>query len=75
MIILSNLKDDPLSKRYNLSLVTKTDDFVGTFTKIWSDLHGSITNPKVGLILNDVKTGLIAEEFVKFLETQTHSKV
>ncbi len=42
---------------------------------MWTDLHGSNSNPKVGMIVGDVKVGQIAEEFMKFMEAQSHSKV
>jgi hypothetical protein len=58
---LANLKEDPSAKRYNLTLVAKSDDYTQSFTKIWSDLHASVASPKVGMILGDAKTGQIAE--------------
>jgi hypothetical protein len=64
---LSNLKEDPLGKKHNLNFSPKTDDFGESFTKLWSDLHGGITSPKVGMIIGDTKSGQIAEEFMKFL--------
>jgi len=72
---LSNLKEDPLAKKHNLNFTPKTDDFGESFAKLWSELHGGITSPKVGMILGDTKTGQIAEEFMKFIERQSHSKV
>lgn len=57
---LTNLKDEPAAKRYNLTLLAKTDDFNNTFDKIWSELHGSIGAPKVGMVIGDAKTGQIA---------------
>jgi hypothetical protein len=65
--ILSNLKEDPAAKRHNLSFIAKTDDFNETFSKMWSDLHGSNPKPKIGMLLSDTKTGQIAEEFLRFL--------
>lgn len=72
---LSNLKDDPAAKKLNLSFIIKTDEFNDSFTKMWAELHGEISNPKVAMILADAKTGQIAEEFSRYLEVQTHSKV
>jgi hypothetical protein len=57
---LANLRDDPAAKRYNLTLVAKTEDANPTFAKIWSELHASVSAPKVGMILGDAKTGQIA---------------
>lgn len=42
---------------------------------MWTELHHDISNPKVAMILGDAKTGQIAEEFSRFLEVQSHSKV
>lgn len=72
---MSNLKEDPAAKRFNLTLVAKSEDPNLTFAKIWSELHASIPSPKVGMILGDTKTGQIAEEFTRYLEAQPHSKV
>ena len=57
---LANLRDDPNAKKHNLTLLAKTEDSTATFAKIWSELHGAISAPKVGMILGDTKTGQIA---------------
>jgi hypothetical protein len=64
---LSNLQEANEAQKYNLSFIVKTDEFNESFKQLWSGLHGSISSPKVGMILNDVKTGQIAEEFMRFL--------
>lgn len=60
MTFLGNLKEDPNAKKYNLVLLAKTEDSTATFAKIWSELHGAVSAPKVGMILGDTKTGQIA---------------
>lgn len=72
---MGNLKEDPAAKKNNLTFVVKTDDFNDSFAKMWSDLHGAVASPKVGMILGDSKTGQIAEEFTRYLESQAHSKL
>ena len=42
---------------------------------MWTDLHRGNSNPRVGMIIGDTKTGQTAEEFMKFMETQSHEKV
>jgi hypothetical protein len=69
------LRDDPQAKKYNLTLLPKSEDSAPTFQKIWTELHASASAPKVGMILGDAKTGQIAEEFTRYLEAQAHSKV
>ena len=64
---MNNLKEDNEAKKHNLSFVVKTDNFGDSFKRLWSDLHGSNANPKVGMIVGDAKTGQIAEEFMRFL--------
>ena len=54
-----------MAKKHNLIFTPKTDDFGESFAKLWSELHGGIASPKVGMILGDTKTGQIAEEFMK----------
>jgi hypothetical protein len=72
---LNNLQESSHAKKYNLSFIAKTDDFLDGFKRFWSELHAGIASPKVGMIVGDSKTGQIAEEFMKFLENQAHSKV
>jgi hypothetical protein len=57
---LSNLKESAAAKKHNLTFVAKTDYFEDNFSTIWTELHGSIKNPRVGMILGDAKTGQIA---------------
>ena len=42
---------------------------------MWTDLHGGISNPRVGMLTGDAKTSQIAEEFMKFMEANKHEKV
>jgi len=72
---LANLKDSPEASRFKLSFVVKSEQFQEAFSQMWSDLHGSNSNPRVGMITGDTKTGQIAEEFMRFMETQNHEKV
>jgi hypothetical protein len=46
-----------------LTFVKKEDDNIAEYKKIWENLHKNISNPKVGLLLNDTKVGAIAEDF------------
>jgi len=64
---LSNLQEASEAKKYNLSFIVKTDEFNESFKRLWNELHGSNSSPKVGMILGDAKTGQIAEEFMRFL--------
>ena len=64
---LSKLKEDDAAKKHNLSFMIKNEDPEGSFRTLWTELHGSNPNPKVGMIIKDAKTGQIAEEFMKFL--------
>lgn len=72
---LSNLKESHDASRFNLVFEVKSEDFSGSFKKMWTELHGKNTNPKVGMIINDSKTGQTAEEFMKFMEGENHTKV
>lgn len=67
MSFLSNLRDHPSAKKYNLVFVTKTEDNRESYRKIWADLHAGVASPKIGMLLSDAKTGQIAEEFTKFI--------
>jgi hypothetical protein len=71
---LNNLKEDDGAKKYNLTFLVKGEDFNASFQTLWSEAHGGNSNPKVGMIIGDAKTGQIAEEFMKFVESQKHSK-
>lgn len=71
---MNNLQEASEAKKYNLSFIVKSDDFNESFSRLWSELHGSNSSPKVGMIIGDAKTGQIAEEFMRFLESQSHSK-
>ena len=72
---MSNLKDSSDASKFNLSFVVKSEEFSETFKKMWTNLHGSNTSPRVGMIINDAKTGQTAEEFMKFMDGQNHNKV
>ena len=72
---MANLKDSPEASRFKLSFVVKTDQFQEAFSQMWTDLHGNNSNPRVGMITGDSKTGQIAEEFMKFIESQKHEKL
>ena len=75
MTFLSSLKDSSEASRFNLSFIVKSEVFGESFKKMWADLHGSNTSPRVGMLINDAKTGQTAEEFMKFMEGQNHNKV
>ncbi len=46
-----------------------------SFKRIWEGLHGTNSNPKVGMFIGDAKTGPVAEEFMILTEKENHSKV
>ena len=70
-----NLKEGAEGSKYRLSFVVKNEDFTGSFDQIWKTLHGNNSNPKVGMIIGDSKNGQIAEEFMKYIDNQPHSKI
>jgi hypothetical protein len=72
---LANLKSSPEASRFKLSFIVKTENFQESFSQMWTDLHGGISNPRVGMLTGDAKTGQIAEEFMKFMEANKHEKV
>lgn len=45
------------------------------YEKIWASLHKGVSKPKVGLLLNDVRIGAIAEDFDKFIKNCDHEGV
>lgn len=53
----------------------KEDNNETTFVKIWNELHASKSNPKVGMLTKDAKTGVVAEEFQKFVESKSYTSV
>lgn len=69
------MREDPAAKRFNLTLVAKSEDPQVTFSNIWNELHHEKANPRVGMLVDDSKNGQIAEDFMKFVEGRAHSKV
>ena len=58
---LSNIASDPNASKYNLTFVQKEADSKDIFEKIWSNLHPSVEKPRLGMLVNDTKTGAVAE--------------
>jgi hypothetical protein len=72
---LNNIAQDPRAKKYGLTFVKKEDENRPAFERIWSQIHKGIGKPKVGTLLNDTKSGAIAEEFDKYMKEVLHEGV
>ena len=65
MNFLSTIRDHTNSKKFNVTFIQKEEDNTNNFTKIWTELHGDTSNPKVGSFLKDVNKGSVVDEFFK----------
>lgn len=63
----------PNTEKLNLKFCPKEDNNTATFESIWSQLHGTNNNPKIGMLMKDAKTGQVAEEYQKYIETKTYT--
>lgn len=43
--------------------------------KIWQSIHKDAEKPRVASLVNDLKTGAIAEEFDKFMKETQHESI
>ena len=55
--------------------MVKSEDYSESFKRMWANLHGKNSSPRVGMLINDTKAGQSAEEFMKFMEGEGHTKV
>jgi hypothetical protein len=55
--------------------VKKEDDNRAAYVKIWQSIHKDAEKPRVASLVNDLKTGAIAEEFDKFMKETQHESI